>query len=252
MTSLPVMAAFPPRRSGVPRLSDDAASLLRTRLAMHRSEDAPLVVIIAGIQSSVDQEGVAVGLAETFARIGEATLLIDADLRHARASAWLEVSTATPTPYDDASISPKSRTAPRPISIVVGTNRAFDFLPAYPSAPQPVDRLVQAFRDNRDEWARTYDVIIVDAAPVFPSPDVLAVAPGATGVVLCARSGHTTRRDLDDAVSLLVEQGVALFGTVLTRAPRRPGSASRASAMPLRPNGKPRGADSTKSLAKRR
>lgn len=227
LTTLPVLAVFPTRRPGTPRLSEDAASLLRTKLTTYRTPGRALFVVVTGIRSTADHDGVAVGLAESFARIGDRTLLVDADLRHARASAWLEVSTTAATPYDDANLAREGRQPLPAVSIVVDANRSFDLVPAFPGAPQPVDRLVQVFRRNRDDWMTSYDVVVVNAAPIFPNPDVLAVVPGATGAVLCVRAGHTSRRDLDEGLSLLTEQGVTALGTVLTHAVRRPGRAAR-------------------------
>lgn len=226
---VPVLATFPKRRPGFPRLSADASSLMRTRLSGHRDGSGPLFVVLAGLRSPADQDGVAVGLAESFARIGERTLLVDADLRHARATAWLDVGSTRVTAYDDVVEQPGKHVA-QPIAVIVEGNRSFDFLPAFPSARQPVDRLVQAFRNHAPQWTTDYDVIIVDAPPVNPHPDLVAVVELATGVVLCARTEYTTLRDLQDAVVLLAEQGVPLLGTVLTAAPRLRGESGRAPA----------------------
>jgi Mrp family chromosome partitioning ATPase len=175
------------------------------------------LLVVAGLRSVEDEDGVAVGLAESFARGGDATLLVDADLRSGRASEWLGVAGARATPYDDDFVDEPARPY-APVSVVVDRDRAFDFLPAPTGVRHPVDRLVRLFGEQREAWLRDYDVVIVAAAPLLPTADALAVAAHADGVVLCARRGRTSRAELERALSLLNEQRAPVVGTVLTHA----------------------------------
>ena len=229
----PVLAVFPRRVRGQERLSEEGTSWLRTRLAARRKGEGCQVLVIAGLRSAEDKDGVAVGLAESFARGGDATLLIDADLRAGRATAWLGIAAGRATPYDDAVAGDPARPY-APVSVVVDRDRSFDFLPAPTSVPHPVDRLVRLFDEERERWRAGYDVVIVDAAPLLPHADALAVAADSDGVVLCARRGRTSRADVERALALLAEQGAPVLGTVLTHA----GPESRATAVgPASPSG---------------
>jgi Mrp family chromosome partitioning ATPase len=218
-TQLPVLAEFPRRRRASRRLSAESTSLLRTRLARVRSEQSCLVVVVTSIAASSDNEGVAVSLAESFARSGEATLLVDADLRRARASAWLDASGTRVTPYDDP---PSAGGGPsvQPVTVIVDGERTFDFLPARAGTQQPVDRLVRVFRDGMAAWRQEYGVIVVDAAPLLPHADALAVSSSATGVVVCAAIGRANKRDLDAALESLADEGTQVLGIVLTNGAR--------------------------------
>jgi Mrp family chromosome partitioning ATPase len=217
-TRLPLLAQFPRRPRGAPRLSDESAGLLRTRLEAQHRGPGPLVVLVVSVAEAEEKDGVAVGLAESFARGGARTLLIDADLRAALATSWLEVNATRATPYDDGVLdNPKQ--VPPPIAVVVEGNRTFDFLPAYAGARHPVDRLARVFRERFPSWTDGYEVLVIDTAPLLPHADALTIATSAKGVVvLCASAGRSARADVEDAVARLEELGTPVLGTVLTNA----------------------------------
>jgi len=216
-SGLPVLAEFTHRGADASRLSDEGTSWLRTRLAARWEAGRTQVLVVAGLRSADDKDGIAVGLAESFARSGDSTLLVDADLRSRTASARLGVADTRATPYDDVFVDDPTR-AYLPVSIVVGRDLAFDLLPAPSGVPHPVDRLVRLFGERREVWLRDYDVVIVDAAPILGHADALAVAAHADGVVLCARRGRASRSELAQALSLLNEGRTSVVGTVLTYA----------------------------------
>lgn len=214
-SGLPVLARFPRARRGSRRLSYDASSWLRTRLNSSATTSSGLVVVVAGLRVPGDKDGVAVGLAESFARTGAETLLVDADLIAARATAWLGIDAPTGTPYEDAALE-DPRSAEAPMSVVVGRNRAFDVVPAPTGLKDSGDRLAQALDSHAETWRDRYDVVVIDAVPILASPDALAATRFADGVVLCARSGRASKRELENALALLEEQHVPVLGTVLT------------------------------------
>jgi Mrp family chromosome partitioning ATPase len=213
---LPVLATFPSRARGAPRLSEEAASLLQARLTSLRPTDGYLVVAVATPRSTADQEGVAVGLAESCARSGIPTMLVDADLRSARSTAWLEVNATRTTPYDDASLS-GTMTRFEPVNVIVEGNRSFDFVPAFAPARHPVDRVGHVLGTNLEAWTERYQVIVLDAAPVLDRADALVTARRAGGVVLCVGANRTARADVIAAIDVFAAQGIPVLGTVLTQ-----------------------------------
>ena len=72
-----------------------------------------------------------------------------------------------------------------------------------------------------DELRAEYDVIIVDAPPVLPVADALAIAPACDGAILVVRYGKTRRDQLSQTTAALRKAEVDVLGTVLNRAPRR-------------------------------
>ena len=240
-SGFPVLATFPRRAQGAPRLSEEAASLLQTRVTAMQEPERCLVVVVATPRATRDQEGVAVGLAESCARSGIATLLVDADLRAARSTAWLEVNTTRTTPYDDAHLDDhKSRF--EPVTVIVEGKRSFDFVPAFAPARYPVDRVSRVLRDHLSDWTQRYDVIVLDAAPVIDRADALVTAAHATGVVLCVGAGTGTRTDVEAAIDVFTGQGTAVLGTVLTNTRARPARTAAPAVPPAGPARNRRGA----------
>ena len=79
----PVMATFARRKRKVHRWAGEAANFLRANVLLWPlvARLLSIVVAITSPDSGQEKSGVAVSLAESFARSGYATLLIDADLR---------------------------------------------------------------------------------------------------------------------------------------------------------------------------
>jgi len=105
------------------------------------------------------------------------------------------------------------------VNIVVGSRRGFDFVPSFTAAPFPVDALNQGLPALLEVWREQYDVIILDTTPVVRFADTLAIAPLATGVVLCASARRSTREGLVEAMRVLGRSQVRLLGVVLTEVP---------------------------------
>ncbi|MDE1905205.1 MAG: protein tyrosine kinase, partial [Rhodospirillales bacterium] len=62
-----------------------------------------------------------------------------------------------------------------------------------------------------------YDIVLLDAPPAFALAEGRVLARLADAAVLCVRWGHTPRRVVHGAITLLHEAGASLAGAVLTR-----------------------------------
>ena len=225
LSGLPVLAEFARRSRRERRLSGETASFLRTNLMLASRGTSPRVLVITSTVDASEKDGVAVALAESFTRGGNRTLLVDADLRHPATTEWLDVVPSHAAPFEVYLANPERRYLP--VSVSVATRQTFDFVPSFTSARFPVDLLNQGLPDQLEAWKQTYDVIILDATPVIPFADTLAIAPVATGAVLCVSARSTTRDQLQEACSLLERGQVKTLGIVMTelspgRAKRRP------------------------------
>jgi len=221
LTGLPVLAEFAPRRRGARRLSAEVASFLRTNLLLATRNTKPRIIVITSPVSESEKDGVAVALADSFARGGNRTLLVDADLRHPATTAWLDVVPSHAAPFEVYLANPDRRYLP--VSVAVAQKRTFDFVPSFTSARFPVELLNEGLPAQLDAWRDAYDVIILDATPVIPFADTLAIAPLATGVVVSASGRRTSREQMREAIHSLDRDGVQVLGVVLTErnAPRR-------------------------------
>ena len=159
-------------------------------------------------------------LAESFSRSGKQTLLVDANLRHPATTEWLDVVPSHAAPFEVHLANPEQRYLP--VSVAVAGRRTFDFIPSFTSARFPVDLLNQGLPDQLEAWKHGYDVIILDATPVLPFADTLAIAAYATGVAMCASSRTTTREQLREACDSLDRGDARVLGVIITElSPRR-------------------------------
>jgi polysaccharide biosynthesis transport protein len=218
-TGRPVLAEFPRRPRRAFRLSSEAASFFRTNVTLATRDANPRVIVISCPSMLSEKLGVAVSLAESFARSGQRTLLVDADMRHPAATEWLDVVPSHAAPLEVYLANPDRRY--RPISVSVGSRRSFDFVPSFTSAPYPVDLLNEGVESQLDTWKSLYDVIVLDATPVLPYADTLAIAPYATGLVLSVSAVRSPRDSVLEALDVLDGAGVRVLGLVLTEVRRR-------------------------------
>ncbi len=65
------------------------------------------------------------------------------------------------------------------------------------------------------ELTRMFDVVVIDSAPVLPVTDAVVVAGWVDAVVLVARAGQTTDKQLREAVGLLTRSAAPVVGAVL-------------------------------------
>jgi Mrp family chromosome partitioning ATPase len=61
-----------------------------------------------------------------------------------------------------------------------------------------------------------YDLVILDTPPLLPVGDTLGLLPGAGAVILCVRSGQTTRDQIQAASEALGRVQPAVSGLVVT------------------------------------
>jgi succinoglycan biosynthesis transport protein ExoP len=189
----------------------EACRIIRQNLEFASPAERPLRTIV--VTSAVPAEGkstVATALAFASASAGKRTLLVEADLRGPDLAERLGVrptpgltdylvGRAEPeeilqmvAPAGVASNGNGGRRAPGPpdvtraeplVCITRGTR-----------SPQPAELLgSERLARFLDQVAHAYDTVILDSSPLLPVADTLKLLPRTDAVVLCVRSGQTTR-----------------------------------------------------------
>jgi capsular exopolysaccharide synthesis family protein len=171
------------------------------------------------VTSSVPAEGKSVtacNLALSLAEAGRRVLLIDADLRRPRAGRYLGL------PSGAGLTSVLLNKSTHEAAVQSWGLTPFWVLATGAIPPNPSEMLgSQHMHKLLDELRAEYDVIIVDAPPVLPVADALAIAPACDGAILVVRYGKTRRDQLAQTTAALRKAEVDVLGTVLNRAPRR-------------------------------
>ncbi|MBI1417899.1 MAG: hypothetical protein GC146_11810 [Limimaricola sp.] len=195
-----------------------AESFRKLRATIDRQIPAtPAIGRVIIFTSSIPAEGKstdALSLARTYALAGKRTLLIDADLRKPNqhtfigvetSSGILEYLTASDAGYEDAdcfAADPKST-----LGLILGRRRS--------SIPTDAPLQTQAFADLIADARKSFDVIIIDTAPLVPVVDARYIAPFADAVVLCVRFGMARQADVRTAYEQL-EESISKGAVIVT------------------------------------
>lgn len=221
-TALPALGAIPYDRNAPkqPLVSTDgrgkraeAFRKLRTNLQFSQVDDPPRIIVVT---SSVPGEGktnTAVNLALSLAEAGMSTCLVDADLRRPCVAGPFGL-------VQDAGLTTVLIGQARIEDVTQRTGGQLSVLASGPVPPNPTELLASArMKEVLGELANTYDVVIVDTAPLLPVADTLGLASLAQGALLVVRAAKTSRDQVRAAKESLERVGVRVLGTVFSMAP---------------------------------
>jgi succinoglycan biosynthesis transport protein ExoP len=88
-------------------------------------------------------------------------------------------------------------------------------IPANPSEVIASDRFREVLRDVRKEAA----IVLIDTPPILAVTDAMVVAGLVEAVLLIARAGSSTRRQVRHSLQLMRQLGAPVVGAVLNGAP---------------------------------
>jgi Mrp family chromosome partitioning ATPase len=167
------------------------------------------------ITSTVPDEGktvLAIWLARVSAMTGLKVLLVDADLRRPSVERYLGSNSAAETSHSvDSGAGLQGMLSEDPATgMHYVTCRATEKVYGTASL-NSIEGILKAARES-------YDLIVVDCAPVLAAPEAFAICQMTDGVVLAVRWGHTRYRQLRYAANMLRSVNVNLLGAVVTRA----------------------------------
>ncbi len=197
-----------------PRLVQETFRMVRTNL-ITKSDDADRRQMIM-VTSSLPKEGkslFSLNLAESFANLGEKTLLIDLDLRRGHLNRTLNISREPG--LTDMLISSEQGS----INVCRAThNPMLNFVPGGQRIENVTEVLsCQNFIDFMTRIRAQYDRIIVDTPPALGLAETTGVLPLVDGVVMVIWSGYTPVEQVKTAVNQLRRGGANFYGFVLNQ-----------------------------------
>ena len=170
---------------------------------------------VVAITSALPGEGkttTSVCLARSAAQQGHSVILIDCDLRRRSVNRMFG---AEPT---KGLIEVLAGEATLDEAMTIDSVTGVRLLPLAKSSMTPKDVFGSAAMDRLlDQLRQSYDLIILDTAPVLPVADTRVLAPKADVVVFLARWRKTPQHAIEAAFRLLSGTGAHLAGVALTQ-----------------------------------
>jgi len=227
LVGLPVLATLPemPGLKGAECAADamidkplssytEAVRGLQIGLA-HSNVDQKAKTVL--VTSSVPNEGkttVALSLARLAARSGQRVVLVDADLRHPSVAPTLGVSKP-----EKGILEVLVGDAPVEECLIKDPKSTVSALLATKSPGNPPDLLGSgAMHKLIDGLRKTFDMVIIDSAPLLPVHDARVLAHLADAVVFVVRWDKTPREAVVGSVRALADSQARVAGIALTRA----------------------------------
>jgi capsular exopolysaccharide synthesis family protein len=223
----PVITMIPVVRRRFRRISSDVLvkALLRTRrsqlttsvetgrivLGFSNGGAVPKVVLITSAISGEGKSTVARLLATSSALSGRRTVLVECDLHRGFLSEKLGRNRSGLAQVLDGEADIATVTAQDPAT-------GLFMIPAGLASKSPADLLSsQAMQDLVAQLRLQYDCVVMDASPLLPVVDALALAPIADKIVMIVEWGRTSRTNVFEALKTLRYAGHSIGGIILNK-----------------------------------
>lgn len=185
---------------------------LRASVIYSRLGESVKVVAITSALPGEGKTTTSVCLARSAAQQGHRVLLVDCDLRRR------SVNRLMGKEPDKGLIEVLAGEASLSDVLQVDGVTGVQLLPLAKSSLTPKDVFGSAAMDRLlDELRRSYDLVILDTAPVLPVADTRVLAPKADAVVFLARWRKTPEHAIQNAFRQLLGTGAHLGGVALTQ-----------------------------------
>jgi capsular exopolysaccharide synthesis family protein len=231
-TGLPVLAVLPRLRTRAPRFlgtaethrlngTDDtfmfseALRNLRVTIQLAQRTERPRSILVTSASPDEGKSTLVVGLGMAFGEAGYRVVLADSDFQRPTLHLALKVAASSP------GLSNALETESKIGAALVPVGERLWIAPRGASfQPQARGMLATSrLKAIVEEMSEHADLVLCDSSPVLLIPDNLFLAAAVDGVILVAKSGTTTYRELARAKALLETVGARLLGVVLNEMP---------------------------------
>ncbi|HBZ57574.1 MAG TPA: hypothetical protein DEO49_00275 [Sutterella sp.] len=187
---------------------------LRTMLSLSAFAREAKLIAVTSAATGEGKSFISLNLAMSCAQTGKRVLLVDSDLRHRSLTEQLcgENSARQGLSSILAGASPCSDLIVKPFDGI-----SLDFMPSGPAAPNPSELLAsENTRNTFEDFARSYDIVIVDTAPVlaFSDTPILSAVPS-MNFLMVGRLYETEKSQMAEAIKTLRSVNGTLIGTVI-------------------------------------
>ena len=183
---------------------------VRSQLLLRWFAGGRKALVVASVNSGEGASFFSANLAVLFAQLDRRTLLIDANLRRPRQHEIFNLKSKRGLSdmlagREDASS-----------DVAVDFLPSLSLLPAGTIPPNPQELVSRvAFGEWTQNFARRFDIVLIDVAALSTAADALAIAAKVGGVLLVTRKNVTRIADINAASVQLDRIGVEVVGSVL-------------------------------------
>ncbi len=191
---------------------------LRTGILFSTPDRSPQTVLVTSAAASEGKTVTSANIALVMALAGEKTLLVDLDMRRPTLHKRINVS-------NEKGIS----------NVLVGDGdwRSFvqetgspnlHIIPSGPLAPNPAELIAsEQMKTLVQEWAQSYDRVIIDTAPITAVTDPVLLSRLVDGTVIIIEAGSTSRRIIAAGIRQIKDVQGRVLGAVLNDVDSRNG-----------------------------
>jgi succinoglycan biosynthesis transport protein ExoP len=184
---------------------------LRTNLQFLSFGRNGRAIVVTSPSEAEGKTTTAANLAITVAATGEATLLMDADLRAPRVGTTMGIDPTVGLADVLAGQVPIERAVQR------WGDSGLHVLPAGHQPPNPAELLQsKVFAQLLKDLRRQYSTIIIDTPPLLPVSDAAVVTRRASGAIVVCAASRTTKHRLRVALASLDQVNARVLGIVLS------------------------------------
>ena len=218
----PVLAAIP-RSASIARdersedhdhRAEEALRKLRTNLRYANIDKGLRTLIVSSALQGDGKSTVSANLARVMALSGQDVILMEGDLRRPTMKDTFRMGAHHPG-LSQLLVGATSLERALVRTPVAG----LQVIPAGDTPPNPSELLGSTRMSELLSYLAADHVVIIDAPPILPVTDAVALAEHADGVLLVVRSGSTTQEQLRQAAPGLKQGGGAVLGVVLNQVP---------------------------------
>jgi capsular exopolysaccharide synthesis family protein len=191
---------------------DEAVRTIRNTILLSDFEGRLRSIVLTSAAPSEGKTTIAAHLAIANADRGKKTLLVDADLR--RPSLHTKFGF---TPREGLSNVLTGELPWHDVVLPVEGKPNLSLLPSGPGSHRAADLIGPRLSSLLDEFAKEYDLVILDSPPLLGFAECLQMATAADGVLIISLAGETRRKAVAEVISVLNRVRANIIGVVLNQ-----------------------------------